>query len=199
MADSITESDTLGSPYNERTAPPTSLRTAASSVAEMTEDALMEVDLPSKVLAPLRTHGKRRSQRRLSAWATNRINKDAFFAFCMPLLTGSAELFFKTLTMFLFAADLDFQMLDVARDASTWVRTLEYAIMIQNTLFPYVTTYHIIGMLEEFLLREWFYYRLMEYGLLLDLRDRERMKHFFEQSGMFWYVFVSVRARVETG
>ena len=54
-------------------------------------------------------------------------------------------------------------------------------------------------MLEEFLLREWFYYRLMEYGLLLDLRDRERMKHFFKQSGMFWYVFVSVRARVETG
>ena len=114
-------------------------------------------------------------------------------------LLHSSELFFKTLTMFLFAADLDFQMLDVARDASTWVRTLEYAIMIQNTLFPYVTTYHIIGMLEEFLLREWFYYRLMEYGLLLDLRDRERMKHFFKQSGMFWYVFVSVRARVETG
>ena len=188
-------SDLLNGAADAPATPAASSAATEPAAVELTDAAGQSLnvsdDVALLVFAPVLSEAKRRPKRKLPPMSPPLIG--VFDPFIVPLLVGSFALLFKTLTMFIFAISQDVQMLNLVRSRAWWVLTLEYVIMMINAMFPVVTSMLVLNLHVEYVLREWWYYRLMEHGALLDFRDREKLSQFVKQSGIFWYVLISVR------
>ena len=108
------------------------------------------------------------------------------------VLFAAASLFTKTYVMFVFSASSGNSLVG----GEGWFRTrvgfiVITALFFWNLIFPLVTMFLMLQMIQEYALREWVYYRCMAFGVLLDFKEREGWARLFWKARIVWYIAAS--------
>jgi hypothetical protein len=95
------------------------------------------------------------------------------------------------LTLFLIAAYAAMSAHRSVLGAFDSLFALRFVLLANVLCFPLVAMVLIVGMAREYVMREWFYYRLLGHRLIVDFENRELLSNFVYTSSVAWYVCVS--------